>query len=462
MGKMTTSRKMPFRLGVVAWICVVLSFVSVGCVVADAGVDLESEVDTGLSKSAPLLKEIDRLKELVGGLEKSLKEKDESLKEKSILLEKKEEHINVIDSELLSLKAEKGYKDTLSKLESELEAALVKAKELESSVLQAQKESQEAEKNVKSWEKRALAAEKSLNDLEAKHEETHKSLLEQRKRAQSAEQTLKIAEAAMLEAETKAHTRTKELLKVTNQWLPHWASTRVGQLQANAVTKWRRHAKPRVELLLKSASQKAAEAQDWAKPHLESVKSSVVPAAQQHWRTLADSLGPHVQTLRSNTLKGYEVVRTEYLGKAQEYVKPHVDTIVEASRPYVGMIQEHTRPYVDQISTLTKPYLDQARQIVNPYVEKAAPYYRDAVSAAVRHHKNLQETVRSNLAKHDLGNSLVSQELVWFLASALLALPVLTLFLAFSSAFAGKKKQPKRKSTASGTQGTKKRSKRDK
>ncbi|KAL2635248.1 hypothetical protein R1flu_006727 [Riccia fluitans] len=432
----------PVRAGVVAWICVALTIVSLGCVLGDAGgLDLVNEVENVHSKSAPLLKEIDRLKELVASLERSSKEKVESLKQKDA-------HIGVIDSELQSLKADKGDKETLSKLESELKASVSKVNDLESIVLHAQKETEEVKSQLGSWKKRAIAAEEKLNDLELKYDKAQKALAEQKKRTQTAEQTLKVAEAAMLEAESKAHTRTKELLEVTNQWMPHWVSTRVGQIQANVVAKWSRHAKPRVQDLLKSASKKVGEAQDWASPHLETVKKTVVPAAQQHWKTIADSLGPHVQTLRSRTVKGYEFVRTEYVGKAHGFVKPHVDSLVESSRPYVVKIQEHTRPYVDQIATLTKPYLNQARGLVNPYVEKAAPYYHGAVSAAVRHHKNLQETVRANLARHDLGIPLVSNELVWFLASALLALPVLTLFLAFSSAFGGKRTQPKKKSNA--------------
>ncbi|KAL3692379.1 hypothetical protein R1sor_006030 [Riccia sorocarpa] len=434
-----TRRMMPVRIGVAVWICVALTFVSLGCVLGDAGgLDLDSEVENVHSKSAPLLKEIDRLKELVASLEKSSKHKDDKLREKDA-------HIGVIDSELQSLKGDRGDKETLSKLEVELESVGVKAKELESSLLHAQKEADEAKSQLGSWKERAIASEEKLNDLELKYEKSQKALAEQKKRTQTAEQTLKVAEAAMLDAESKAHTRTKELLEVTNRWLPHWAATRVAQIQANVVAKWSRHAKPRVHGLVKTASKKVTEAQEWAQPHVESVKKTIVPAAQQHWKTVSDSLAPHVHTLRSSTVKGYDYVKTEYVGKAHDYVKPHVDNLVESTRPYVVKIQEHTRPYVDQIAALTKPYLDQARGLASPYLEKAAPYYRDAVSAAVRNHNNLQETVRASLAKHELGRALLSNELVWFLASALLALPVLTLFLAFSSAFGGKRKQPKKK-----------------
>ncbi|CAM6097363.1 unnamed protein product [Calypogeia fissa] len=419
-----------------------LGFLFVGMAFGDAGVVVEGEeigVGSGGDKVAPLIREIERLKEKVATLDSSL--------------EKKEAHISVVEKELAVLKEQKaghgGEKETLSKLERELDSMAFRVRELEDQMHAATKDSEQANKYAQALTKRAESAEETVRDLTAKLEKSRSSLSASKKHAADVEKTLKNAEKDIAEAETRLKAHGEELSRVHNQWLPPWAASQFAILQSRAKAKWSSHAKPQVDALYKQASKKAGEAHAFVRPHLDRAASTVGPEVRKHWKTVTDSVSPHVELVRSKSSDGYEYVRKEYLGKAQEFLEPHYKTVVETTRPYVTLVQEKTRPYVDQISTASKPYLDHARKFVNPYLEKASPYYRDAISAALKHHENLQEAVRKNLSKTELAASILTQELVWFLASALLALPVLIALLIFSSAFGGKKtasRRPKRNS----------------
>lgn len=407
-------------------LCVGLLF-CVGLVTGDAGV--EEEVGAGGDKVAPLIKEIERLKSQVGGLESSL--------------EKKEAHLGVVEKELTVLKDQRTHgdeKEALSKLEKELDSMAVKVKQLEDQVVAATKQSEQAHKYAQALKVRAENSEESVRDLTAKYEKSQASFLASKKHAADVEKELRNAELDISEAEKRLKVHGEELSRVHNQWLPPWAASQFGILQTRASTKWSTHAKPQVDALYRQASARALDAHAYLKPHFDSVVSKVGPEAQKHWKTVTDSVGPQVELVRSKTFKGYNVFRKEYVGKAQEFLEPHFKNVVETSRPYVTRVQERTRPYVDQISTASKPYIEHTKNFVNPYVEKASPYYRGAISGALNQHENLQEVVRQTLSKNELAASFITQELVWFIASAILALPVFMVFLILSALFGGKKK----------------------
>jgi hypothetical protein len=57
--------------------------------------------------------------------------------------------------------------------------------------------------------------------------------------------------------------------------------------------------------------------------------------------------------------------------------------------------------------------------------------------------------VKETLGKHEVLAQWATKELIWFLASALLALPVVALLLAFSSVFGGKKPTKQRHTSTS-------------
>lgn len=112
---------------------------------------------------------------------------------------------------------------------------------------------------------------------------------------------------------------------------------------------------------------------------------------------------------------------------------------------HVAQVHESVDPYVKTVRAKSKPYVDHATKILSPHLEKAGPYvkiandhYQNVVSQATTYHEQLQDSVKGTMGKHEVLARWATKELIWFLASALLALPVVASLLVFSSVFGSK------------------------
>lgn len=112
----------------------------------------------------------------------------------------------------------------------------------------------------------------------------------------------------------------------------------------------------------------------------------------------------------------------------------------ESVDPYVQTVREKSQPFVDQAASFLHPHLEKA----GPYVKKANDHYQNVVTQATTYHEQLQDTVKGTMGKHQVLARWATKELIWFLASALLALPVVASILVFSSVFGSKKPPTKR------------------
>eukprot|EP00249_Psilotum_nudum_P035899 c5849_g1_i1 orf=47-1405(+) len=366
-----------------------------------------------------LVKEIESTKALLSALDQSLLEKDTSLKEK--------------DKTISALQAELEKKD--GGAEDSLKAAQLKLEELAAMVAKLEGELKKKEHELNIFKDRV----ESLELAEAGHSSRYKKLeqisSEQQKRIDMAEHALRVAEAAMQRLQALADAKEQELHQVLQNWLPPWAKSYLAQVEAFTATHWVTHGKPLLNTFVDKVSTKGSRLQEWSKPHFDTLRKHIEqrwsPVVKQNWETVTVTIAPHVETAKTKTIKGYEASKDfllEYLVKAQGIIEPYVEATREVSKPYV-----------ERVAVIGRPYFKSVQVVMKPYTKKVVRSYTKFLTSATKYHHKLQGLVHGHLKKHQFSAALVNKELVWFLASALLVLPVLGILLLFSSASMSKK-----------------------
>ena len=104
-----------------------------------------------------------------------------------------------------------------------------------------------------------------------------------------------------------------------------------------------------------------------------------------------------------------------------------------------------------------KPHIDKARILLQPYTKRVHRHYRNAKKTVSLYHHQAQENIHHMLKNHHITKPYATKELAWYLASALLALPVI--FLVNLVSDFGRKK-PKKHSHRHHTSHTRRRAKR--
>lgn len=112
-------------------------------------------------------------------------------------------------------------------------------------------------------------------------------------------------------------------------------------------------------------------------------------------------------------------------------------------------VREKSQPFVEQAASFFHPHIEKANTMAGPYVKKANDHYQSVVTQATTYHEQLQDSVKGTMGKHEVLARWATKELIWFLASALLALPVVASVLVFSSVFGSKKPMKRQRRTPS-------------
>ncbi|KAJ7515392.1 hypothetical protein O6H91_22G011900 [Diphasiastrum complanatum] len=430
---------------------------------ADAGIQIPhgQQVDCDVTDldlaNTNVLKDVKHMQSLVEGLEAKLKAKDSSLQDK-------EKVISFLKNQLEDVQAiqEQGS----GKVEERLLAAQDTANSLEAQVEKLHHDVGKLESELQTFKTRAESSEATVTELLNKNYEATKIDEEQQRRIHSTEEALRKAEVA-------------------EAWLPVWLVNLPDRFQELAIVEWGEHGEPIVAFLVREWGEHGEPAvaflskewgehgepvvaflsKEWSehgepvvafiskewrehgKPVVtflsekvyqisgaaqETVKEKWLPAAKQHWEDAVLVIGPHIEMVK--------VKVGEEWGEHGEPVVTFLShkLVREKAGPYVDKTAVFAQPYVDKASVFAQPYVQSTRSFYGPFFEKAHSVYQILSKLTTTYHLRLQTSLQESIKKYECLAALASKELIWFLASALLLLPVLGIFLVFSSTFGGK------------------------
>ncbi|XP_021597263.1 uncharacterized protein LOC110603713 isoform X2 [Manihot esculenta] len=416
----------------------------------DESIEADAQVlGSDAADSSALKIELDQLKFKIHDLESRVNEKTQELKSKDDLISQKEKIIQENSDSIVSLQNEissllkKGKLDTAEQVGK----AHARAGELEKQVDKLKKELETQQRQKDALEAKASEAEKKIGELNLKLEkmkETNVILIlqlqevsdEQKNKLRKTERALKVAEEEMVKAKLEASSKTQELNEVHGAWLPPWLAVHVVHCQ----THWNEHGKPAMDLFFAKAVEKKAHAKKWAKPYLETIKTKWIPSVKEQLLLMKTHVEPHVQTLTAKTIEAYEASKTT--------LHPHIIKVQEFVDPYFQEAKKFSKPYIDHVAMKTKPHVDKVRVVLKPYTKQAVHAYGKFLESATTYHHQVQGTVQETLNKHELTKPLATQELIWFTASALLALPIIILSRISSAVFCKKANRPTNANTS--------------
>jgi len=423
-----------------------LGFLALGAS-GDAGFEpQEPQIQT--FPGSDLIKELEDLKSKASSLESIIEEKKTALREKESLiaereklLEEKSKAITILQNEIDTIqKKGAGY------LEAETAKAYARVSDLERQVEKLEEVLREQKQRQQSLELQASKAEDQAKDFSDQNEKLQEVVTKQKARIQKVEQALQFAETTMLKSQAEVKVKAEQLMEVHGAWLPPWLAVRLVKFQAYVAEHWAKCAMPAINVVLEKASEKFTIAHNWARPHLETANTHWGPALKKQWQQATVSLAPHVETLKTKAIEGYEVSRDTikpHLVKAQESLSPHLQTVKDICGPYIDQVVAVSQPHIEKVVAASQPHIEKANVILQPYTKPVANAYGRFLTTATKYHRQLQRSVRQTLKKYELTAALATKELVWFMASALLALPVFGILMAYSSIFSSGKKARK-------------------
>ncbi|KAL3613835.1 hypothetical protein CASFOL_041909 [Castilleja foliolosa] len=171
-----------------------------------------------------------------------------------------------------------------------------------------------------------------------------KTIDDQKTKIHKFERALQIAAEELMKTKFEATSKIKELMEVHGAWLPPWLAFNVTNYQSLLEENWRVHGKPALETLTQKAIEKKAQAEEWAAPHVETIKTKWVPAIQEQWVVITTNIDPHVKTLTTKTVEIYEV--------SKDAVTPHIIKVQELADPCYQELRKLSKPYIDQSATV--------------------------------------------------------------------------------------------------------------
>ncbi|KAK4368868.1 hypothetical protein RND71_012660 [Anisodus tanguticus] len=416
--------------------------------------------------------QLDQLNSKISLLESRIDESTRELRSKDERIKELENTIDLKLAKLASLKSELQEKGSLNAKEL-VAKANVRATELERQVdvLRSEIEAQNKKKNT--LETNTNVAEEKIQELNLKLESLQRINEEQNARICKTKRALQVAEEEIMKAKLESSSVSEQLEEVKEGWLPPWLAVHLSIVRNE-------HGRPALDLTVKKALETKSEVVKMSELHIHSFKTKWIPAMKERSVEFARHVGPHVQRLKTKTIHLYHA--------SKKFMEPHIVNAQEVIQPYVQEARKFTDPYVDQVSVAMKPHVDKARILLQPYTQRVHRHYRkvkktleklvyscladikiggggEGEETCAVAHKDLtivgseaQENIYHMLKNHHVTKPYAMKELAWYLASALLALPVI--FLLNLASDITRTKKPKKHSRRHHTSHTRSRAKR--
>ncbi|XP_059285637.1 uncharacterized protein LOC132039114 isoform X1 [Lycium ferocissimum] len=345
---------------------------------------------------------------------RELRSKDERIKELENTIDSKLAKLASLKSELQLLQ-EKGSlnaKELVAK-------ANVRATELDRQVDVLRREIEAQNKKKNTLETNTNVAEEKIQELNLKLESLQRINEEQNARIRKTKRALQVAEEEMMKAKLEASSVSEQLEEVKEGWLPPWLDVHLVHFRSIVMTYWNENGRPALDLTIKKALEIKSEVVKMAEAHIHSFKTKWIPAMKKRSVEFARDAGPHVQRLKTKTIHLYHA--------SMKFMEPHIVNAQEVIQPYVQEARKIADPYVDQVSLVMKPHIEKARILLQPYTKKVHRHYRKFKKTVSSYHHQAQENIHNTLKNHHITKPYATKELAWYLATALLALPVIFL-----------------------------------
>ncbi|XAR69623.1 hypothetical protein NMG60_11001285 [Bertholletia excelsa] len=380
--------------------------------------------------------ELDRLKSDLRALETQFEEKTREVKSKDDIIAEKEKNIQAMADSVASLENEIASLQEKGKMDADqrVEKAHARAGELQKQVEKFKKEIETKDREKEALESKNSELDKKMVALNLKLENLEKIIEEQKMRIHKTERALQHAEEELMKAKLDATSKTNELIEVHGAWLPPWLALHLVRSQSFIEKHWNMHGKPALDKGIEKLLEKKVQFQQWAEPHAETIKVKWIPVVKEQWLMVTTSAEPHVRSLATKATEIYEAFKNA--------VSLHLIQVKESLDPYFQKVKTISKPYIDHVATVTKPHVDQVHVAIKPYTKEIVQAYGKFLESATIYHQQVQGTVQDTLQKHELTRPFATKELVWFAASAVLALPILILPRFCSAIFCKKVKKP--------------------
>ncbi|XP_055822575.1 uncharacterized protein LOC129891293 isoform X3 [Solanum dulcamara] len=363
--------------------------------------DSEPIIDSDADSSIRL--QLDQLNSKISLLESRIDESTRELRTKDARIKELENTVDLKLAKLASLQSElQLFQEKGSLTAKELVSkANVRATELERQidVLRRETEAQNEKKAI--LEISTNEAEEKILELNLKLESLQRINEEQNARIRKTKRALQVAEEEMMKAKLEASSVSEQLE------------------ESIVMTYWNEHGRPALDLTLKKALETKSEVVKMVEPHIHSFKTKWIPAMKERSVKFAHEAGPHIQRLKTKTIHLYH--------ESKKFMEPHIVNAQEVIQPYVQEVRKVANPYVDQVSLVMKPHIEKARVLLQPYTKKVHRHYRKVKKTVSLYHHQAQENIHHMLKNNLITKPYATKELAWYLASALLAVPVIFL-----------------------------------
>jgi hypothetical protein len=174
-------------------------------------------------------------------------------------------------------------------------------------------------------------------------------------------------------------------------------------------------------------------AKKWAKAHVETAKMKWLPVAMENWAILKKNAEPYVRMASTKSVEVYQA--------SKDFMTSHLANAREVADPYLQEAKKRSKPYVDQVATATKPHIKKIRTALKPYTKRALHVYGGFLEKATTYHQQAQATILDYLRQHEFTKEFATEEMVWYLALALLVTPVLVVYTLLVEALCIKKQK---------------------